>query len=173
MIKILKSLKRRLSRFGGDERGVVMAEVAIGTIVMVAMILAVLDFGLAYARKLEMMNAARAGTQLALVRHPSLDPSADEEEALTSISEIRNAVLASATFLEGDPGQDALQVWLNCTCPDGTQIQCVPPSGMSQPCADTRTYAHVKLDLQYEYMVPYPGIGESIRLITENSVRLK
>lgn len=172
-LRFLKSVRRSLGDFRNEERGVVIAEIAIGTIIMVALIMAVLDFGLAYTRKLEMMNASRAGTQLALVRHPSLDPSADEAEALTSINEIRAAVLNSATFLDSDPGEDGLSVWLSCACPDGTAIQCVPPYGMSHPCSDSRTYAHVKLDLQYEYMVPYPGIGESVRLVTENSVRLK
>lgn len=172
-MKLSTRFLRLLRGYRQDQRGMIMAEVAIGSTIMVALTMAVLDFGLAYTRQLEMQNAARAGTQLALVRHPSLDPSADEEEALTSIEEVRQAVINSATFLESDPGQDGLQVWLTCTCPDGTVIECVPPSGMSHPCSDSRTYANVKLDLEYEYMLPYPGIGESIRLVAENSIRLK
>ena len=164
---------RLLGRFRREQRGAVLAEVAIGSTVLIALLMAVTDFGLAYTRQLEMMNATRAGTQLALVRHPSLDPSADEEEALTSIGEIRQAVITAATFLDADPGDEALQVWLSCTCPDGTEIQCVPPAGMSQPCAETRTYANVSLDLPYEFMLPYPGIGESVQLNAENSIRLK
>lgn len=167
------SFRRLFRRYRKDEDGVIMAEVAIGSTIMVALIVAVADFGLAYTRQLEMMNATRAGTQLALVRHPSLNPSADEEEALTSVGEIRQAVLTAASFLKSDPGQDALQVWLSCTCDDGTPIQCVPETGMSQPCSETRTYANVKLDLAYEFMLPYPGIGESVQLVAENSIRLK
>ncbi|MEX0922993.1 MAG: hypothetical protein WDZ84_09460 [Rhodovibrionaceae bacterium] len=166
-------LPATLRRFREEQDGVILAEVAIGSMILAALMMAVLDFGLAYVQKLEMLNATRAGTQLALVRHPSLDPSADVEEALTSIGEIRQAVISSASFLTGDPGQDSLQVWLSCTCPDGQAIQCVPPAGMSQPCADTRTYANIKLDLPYSYMVPYPGIGSSVQLVAENSIRLK
>lgn len=166
-------LPEALRRFHKEQDGVILAEVAIGSMILAAVMMAVLDFGLAYVRQLEMLNATRAGTQLALVRHPSLDPSADEEEALTSISEIRQAVLNSASFLTGDPGQDGLQVWLSCTCPDGQPIECVPPSGMSQPCANTRTYANIKLDLPYNYLIPYPGIGNSVQLVAENSIRLK
>ncbi len=162
-----------LRRFGREQDGVILAEIAIGSMIFAALTMAILDFGLGYVRKLEMMNAARAGTQLALVRHPSLDPSADEEEALTSINEIRQAVINSASFLTSDPGEEGLKVWLSCTCPDAQPIECVPPSGMSQPCAETRTYANVQLDLPYVYMLPYPGIGSSVQLMAENSVRLK
>lgn len=172
-MKSVSSILRLLRRYGEDHRGAILAEVALGSIVLIALFMAVLDFGLAYSRQLEMMNAARAGTQLALVRHPSLDPSADEEEALTSIGEIREAVITASPFLQQDPGDEALQVWLNCTCPDGQAIACVPPSGMSQPCSPTRTYANVQLDLPYEFMIPYPGIGSQVQLVVDNSIRLK
>lgn len=172
-MKLPMSLVRLLARFRREQRGAVLVEVAIGSTVLIAIFMAVTDFGLAYTRQLEMMNATRAGTQLALVRHPSLDPSADQEDALTSIGEIRQAVITAATFLETDPGAEELQVWLSCTCPDGTAVECVPPAGMSQPCAETRTYANVRLDLPYEFILPYPGIGESVQLSAENSIRLK
>ena len=144
-----------------------------GVSFLIALLIGVTDFGLAYARQMAMSNAVRSGSQLALVRHPSLDPSANQTEALTSIQEIRNAVLNTATFLKSDPGTDALSVTLICVCPDMTPIECFPESGVIPPCSDRRTYVEVAMQLDYDLILPYPVVGESLTLSASNSVRLR
>ena len=71
-MKSVSSILRLLRRYGEDHRGAILAEVALGSIVLIALFMAVLDFGLAYSRQLEMMNAARAGTQPVSYTHLTL-----------------------------------------------------------------------------------------------------
>jgi hypothetical protein len=171
--QFLRGNGRRLRAFGRDRRGGMLVETAMGVAFLVTLTVSVADFGLAYARQMAMSNAVRAGSQLALVRHPSLDPSADQTGALTSIGEIRQAVLNTATFLDSDPGEDALSVTLICACPDMTTINCFPESGVTPPCAERRTYVEVALQLEYALALPYPVVGENLTLRASNSVRLR
>ena len=74
-------LKGRVRAFGRSERGGMLVETAMGVSFLIALMIGVTDFGLAYARQMAMSNAVRSGSQLALVRHPSLDPSANQTDA--------------------------------------------------------------------------------------------
>lgn len=156
-----------------EERGSVMVDLAMALSVLSLFIVGISDFGTAYMRKMTLMNAVRAGSQLALVRTPSLDVSADSEEAITSVSEIRAAVLNAAPFLEEDPGEDALSVSLACTCPDGTVTACFVESGTTPACSDRHAFVNVSMTYEHDYMLPYPGIGKSVILKASNSVRVK
>jgi Flp pilus assembly protein TadG len=163
----------RSRRFARREDGTVLIDSAFALTVLALFIVGIADLGLGYMRQMTMMNAVRAGSQLALVRTPSLDVSADSEAAVTSISEIRAAVLNAAPFLAEDPGQDYLSVSLNCTCPDGTATQCFVESGTPPACSDRHAFVNVSLTFEHEYILPYPGLGESLTLSASNSVRVK
>lgn len=166
----------KLFRFGGRfarrENGSMLVDAAFALSVMSLFILGIADLGVGYMRQMTMMNAVRAGSQLALVRTPSLDVSADSEEAITSTSEIREAVLNAAPFLAEDPGEDYLSVWMECTCPDSTPTACFVESGTTPEC-DRHAFVHVSLTYEHPYTLPYPGLGDSITLRARNSVRVK
>lgn len=175
-MQLLSKIARRFTGSDGffrSESGGMLVETAFGVLLLSTLMVGIIDFGLAYSRQMAMSNAVRAGVQLALVRHPSLDPSADSAQALTSINEIRGAVLASATFLESDPGAEALKVTLRCTCPDMTPIDCFPESGSIPPCQTRRTYVDVAMRLEYDMLVPIEAVGQSVTLSANNSIRLK
>ena len=155
------------------EEGNVLVDAAFALVVLALFLVGIADLGLGYMRQMTMMNAVRAGSQLALVRTPSMDVSADSEEAVTSVSEIRAAVLEAAPFLEADPGEDYLSVSMSCFCPDGSTTQCFVESGTTPECEDRRGFVNVSLTYEHEYILPYPGLGEGLTLSASNSVRVK
>ena len=141
-------------------------------VVLATLMVGVVDFGMAFSQKMAMANAVRAGTQLALVRHPSLGPDASESEALSSLAAIRNAVLNSAqSLVASDPGTDQLDVSAFCLCPDGTEVACTPDPGTVPVCV-AETHVRVRLVLPYSMMLRMPGAPETFDIRTENSVRL-
>jgi hypothetical protein len=136
------------------------------------LLIGVVDFGLAYSQHMAMSNAVRAGTQFALVRHPSLGPSATTSEALSSLATIRAAVVDSADALvDMDPGPDQLDVSALCLCPDGSEVTCAPAPGTPPTCV-AQTFVRVRLTLPYSMMLRFPGVLETIDLSAEHSVRL-
>lgn len=161
-------------RFRRNEEGVVLIDAAFAISLLCLFLVGVADLGNSYMRKMTMMNAVRAGSQLALVRTPALDPSADEVSAITSINEIKAAVLDAAPWLEEDPGED-LSVELSCSCADGTATVCYsdPGSGASPSCSDPRAYITVGLTHYHEFLLPYPAVGGGVQLSASNSVRVK
>ena len=168
-------LRNRAGKLTRDEEGVVLVDVAFAFIVLSLFLIGIVDLSNSYMRQMTLTNAVRAGSQLALVRTPSLDVSAESEEAITSISEIRDAVLNAAPFLEADPGQDYLSVSLDCNCPDGTTTVCYtdPVTGSGPSCPDPRAYVTVALTYDHEFLLQYTPWGDGLRLHAENSVRVR
>jgi Flp pilus assembly protein TadG len=168
-------LRSRAGDLARDDEGVVLVDVAFAFIVLSLFLIGIADLGNAYMRQMTLTNAVRAGSQLALVRTPSLDVSADSEEAITSISEIRAAVLNAAPFLESDPGQDYLSVSLDCSCSDGTATVCYtdPDTGSGPSCPEPRAYVTVALTYDHQFLFDYPPLDDGLTLRAENSVRVR
>lgn len=150
-------------RFGACRRGTVTIEGAFIAVFMGVLLIGVIDFGLAYKRHAELENAVRAGTQYALVRRPhqgDIDP-------------IRTAVWETAPFHEGEPGT-ALDVEFYCECPDGTSSQCSAPGGVALCSGGVERHAFVRvlLSQDFDLLFAYPGVGTSVDLAAEGSVRL-
>lgn len=159
-------------RLAGDRRGVISIEVAILASVLSLLAVGVIDFSLAYARQSEMSNAVRAGVQFALVRRPSIGPSADEQESIISLQTIRQAVIDSATYLSEDPGEDALSATVFCQCPDAQPVACVSDSDAPLACIDRQAFLQVTLAGGYTPILRYPGLPENIELRAQQSIRL-
>lgn len=162
------ALARIAASLARARRGTVTVEVAMTMTVFSALLLGMVDFGLAYSRQMEMTNAVRAGAQYALVRPPSLAANADSIAGITSLTDVRNAALNAAYFLDADPGATALTASALCYCPDGTATACTS----SGSCTDRETYIEVNLTLPYELLFVYPGVGTSITLSARNTIRL-
>lgn len=172
MVPLAGPLAAKGKTFAKDRRGVVTVELAILAVVLCFMAIGVLDFSLAYVRQSEMSNAVRAGTQFALVRRPSLGPSATEQQSIVSLSTIREAVINSANFLSADPGEEFLSAGVFCQCPDGEIVSCTTESGVASPCSDKQAFLEITLVDQYQPIFNYPAIPDSIRLVAQQSIRL-
>lgn len=155
-----------------DCRGEIAIELAVMASILVVLSIGVIDYSLAFSRKAEMSNAVRAGTQFALVRKPSLGPSAAEQEAIMSIANVRDAVVQSASFLSSDPGAPDLEVSVFCQCPDATPVTCAADPGVPLPCQDRITFLDVTLNQSYSPIMVYPGLPDSIDLKSSSIIRL-
>lgn len=165
-------LKWLLFSLGRSTDGSIAIEAASAMTALSLLLLGVVDVGMAYSQQMAMSNAVRAGTQFALVRHPSLGPSASTSEALNSLMTIRAVVVdAAQALMPGDPGDDQLDVSAFCLCPDGTEVSCAPVAGTAPTCV-ARTYVRVALELPYETILRVPGILETFNIRAEHSVRL-
>lgn len=155
-----------------DYRGVASVEVGLVSSVLGLLMLGVIDFGQAYVQQMELRNAVRAGTQFALVRHPSLGPGADEQQALTSLQTVRDSVVASAHFLESDPGTDELQVCVFYVCPGDPPSVCTTTTGTTPTCSTWQTFLRVDLSFPYSLILPYPGLDDNLTLRASSVVRM-
>lgn len=171
-LRLLRWRRRRAAALIRDRRGVVSVEIAIVVSVLSFLAIGVIDYSLAFARQSEMSNAVRAGVQFALVRRPSIGPSADEQESIISLQTIRQAVIDSARYLETDPGTDMLNAEVFCQCPDAQPVECVSQSGVPLSCTDRQTLLQITLVDQYSPIFRYPGLPEQFRLVAQQSVRL-
>ncbi len=150
-------------RFGACCRGTVTIEGAFVATFMGVLLIGVIDFGLAYKRHAELENAVRAGTQYALVRRPQQG----------DVDPIRDAVWETAPFYEGAPGT-SLDVEFYCECPDGSPSQCSAPGGVALCSGGVERYAYIRvlLSQDFDLLFAYPGVGTSVDLAAEGSVRL-
>lgn len=155
-----------------DKRGVLTFELAMIVAALSTISIGIIDLSLAYSRKADMINAARAGSQFALVRRPTLGPEATAEEALMSLTELREVVVQSANYLESDPGADDMDISVFCECPDTTPVQCNSDPGVPLPCADSIALLTVTLKNTYSPIMPYPGLPDSFSLQASNTIRL-
>jgi len=155
-----------------DNRGIVSVETAIIGSVISILALGVVDFSMAYSRKSEMTNAVRAGVQFALVRRPSIGPSADEQASIISLETIRQAVIDSADFLENDPGTDDLSASVFCLCPNEQPVTCVSQPDVPLACSERQTFLEISFRNNYTPIFDYPLIPNPISLEATNSVRL-
>lgn len=161
-----------LARFRRDRKGVISIEVAILVSVLSFMAVGTVDLALAFARQSEMSNAVRAGVQFALVRRPSIGPSADVQESIMSLETIRTAVIDSARYLTSDPGAESLSADVFCQCPDTTPVACVSEPGVPLPCSGKQTFLEVTLLNEYTPVLRFPGIPDSFQLTAQQSIRL-
>jgi len=152
--------------------GNIAVEFAFVAGILALLMMGVIDFGLAYAREMAMSNAVRAGTQFALARRPSIGPAAESTEALISLQNIRDAVVAAADFLDSDPGTSQLDIAVFCECDDGSTTACVSTATTPLSCTVRQAMLRVTLTLPYDFTLSLPGFGDQITLNAEHVIRL-
>ena len=155
-----------------DRKGVVSVETAIIGSVISVLALGLVDFSMAFSRQSQMSNAVRAGVQFALVRRPSIGPSAEEQKSIMSLQTIRQTVIDSASFLSSDPGTEDLDASVFCQCPNEQPVTCVSEPSVPLACTERRTFLQITLRNDYTPIFNYPLIPETIPLEASNSVRL-
>lgn len=157
-------MKTLLKKLTGDRQGSVTVETAMIMTLICFMAIGVLDFGLAYARNLQLANAARAGMQYALVRKP-----VDGD-----FSAIISAVNTAAPTEQEGSGRQVSAI-LFCACPDGSTINCTGTGGEDLTCDDGSlrgAYLEIKIAETYNLMFPYPGLSDGLNLSERTVVRL-
>ncbi len=166
---MLPSLPPLLARCRRNSDGNVLVETALVAGMLGLLAIGAIDFGLAYVRQSEVDNAVRAGVQFALARHPSMSEIVD---GVVTTQNVRDAVWKAADFLTGDPGDPPLSVNFSCECPDGTAVACTSTAVSTLACSERRTYLAIRLEHDYDLLFAYPGLGRTLALVGEGSVRL-
>ena len=168
----LHRILSRLSRFPENRDGSITIEFALVASVLSVLVVGVVNMGLAYSEQMSISNAVRAGSQFALVRHPSLDPGAGAQQAIVSMQDIRDAVVQSADFLVSDPGSPDLDVCVFYECPGLAPTPCTATPGSTPGCTEWQTFVTISVNHLYQFLIPFPGFGSSIPLAATHTVRL-
>jgi Flp pilus assembly protein TadG len=140
-----RSAKRRPS-----ERGQSAVEMALGSVVLVVLLLVTADFGRLFYVSVGVANAARAGAQYG---SKSLATAADSSGMITAAKQ-------DATNLSGVNVTAA-----QCTCVSGTSVTSCPSSYCTYNPAGT--YVQVTVSTTFKTIVNYPLIPSSATLTRE------
>lgn len=163
---------KNLLRLSRAQEGSVIVEFTIYGVILTALLIGVLDFGLAYSREMSMTNAVRAGTQFALVRHPGVGPDATVSDASISVQQIRDSVVDATPFLSSDPGTTQLAVDVICDCDDGSQVSCVSAQSTPGSCKVDAVFVEVQFNVPYDLTLKLPGMNGQLNLSTDHTVRI-
>ncbi|WP_206594837.1 TadE/TadG family type IV pilus assembly protein [Kordiimonas lacus] len=153
-----------MQKFRTDQEGSIAVETAAIMTVIALISIGVVDFGLAYARNMQLANAARAGMQYALVRKP----------VQGDYSGIIAAVEAAAPAAEDGSGR-TVTATLYCECPDGTASDCTTTSDTDITCSDgtlRKAYLDVTISETYDLLLRYPAFSDSVNLSQTATARL-
>lgn len=168
----LTDISNLVQRFRDDRKGAITIEFALALPVLTILVVGIINMGLAYTEQMNVSNAVRAGSQFALVRHPSLDPNANTQQALVSIQDIRDAVVESAGFLAADPGSPDLTVCVFYQCPSAPPTTCTTSPSTAPSCTDWETFVEISLTHLYQFLIPFPGFNTGITLSAGHTIRL-
>jgi Flp pilus assembly protein TadG len=169
-----------LQEFWQSHRGVAMIEFAVVMPVLVLLLLPVVDLGMGFYAKTQMMTAAEAGTQWAF---------ANSSWNSTSITTaVNNATsLSGLTFLSSTSPTTAMTPRLQCGCTDGTTITllatdpatpglCKTSTTTYATCASTQrpgAYVTVKVQKNYTPLFGYWIFGGTAALTASSTVRIQ
>lgn len=159
-------------RLQRNEAGAVTIEFAFAASMLIVLVVGIINMGLAYSEQMSISNSVRAGSQFALVRHPSLDPGAGSQQAIVSMQDIRDSVVQSADFLATDPGAPDLTVCVFYECPGNPPTTCTTVPGSAPACTEWQTFVTISLSRLYAFMIPFPGFGSGITLSAAHTIRL-
>lgn len=147
-----------------DEEGSITIETALVAVLLNFIGVGVLDFGLAFAHKMQLANAVRAGMQYAVVRKP-----VDGD-----YSAIINAVTQTVPTAT-EHANRTISVTLTCECPDGSTIDCVGEDGEDLTCDDSSlraAYLDITVNETYDMLLNYPGLPATLSFSETAKVRL-
>lgn len=162
-------LAESLGWYRRDEDGSVVVESAITIAILGTMMIGVIDYGLAFNRKMEVSNAVRSASQYAIVRRASQSAEADFEPALISINEVKNAVVNTADFITADNVDENVDVAIFCLCAGfANEENC---SALPTPC-DSSAFIRITVRHAHQLMFNYPGLPQTLNMADTHVVRL-
>lgn len=140
-----------------NNEGVAATEFALMAPALIVIFLGIFDFGLYLNTTMKLENTARAAAEYVL-------QGGDEDDIED------NVIMASSLNLTDDT-RDSVDYELSysCMCSDGETLAC------TESCETDgdymRRYVEVTMGMDYEPLIPFPGLLESIRLA--GNVRLQ
>jgi len=163
-----------LASFVGDRRAVAMIEYAVVMPLLVLLLLPLVDLGLGFYVKTQLMTAAQAGTQYAFVNGWSGTSTTTQTAITTEVSSATGLGSVSATPAPA----------LACGCADGTTITYSSPSGAFSPsscstqpaCASGQkpgAYVTVNTQVTYRPIFTYLIFSGSTTLTATSTVRIQ
>jgi Flp pilus assembly protein TadG len=153
----LSRLVRRLSCVRANRSGVSSVEFALAVPLLVAILTVLVDFGMGFYQKMQVEDAAQAGTQYALVHGWNSDA-------------IQNAV-TSATTLSGVSASPAPTQ--ACGCASGSSVTAADCNGVCANGLSPGTYVTVNAQAAYTPLITYPVFGNSVTLTAQSVARIK
>lgn len=145
-----------LGQLAGARQGSMAIELALVAPVLLLLTAAVVDFGSAVNRQLQLIGAVRAGTQLAVARPPTAE----------TLHEIRAAVQLTAPRQAGDTQELAVELF--CEQVDGERVGCNPTAGQEHA-----TYVSIRLSEIWSPTLTYPLLRQALPLGASQTVRVR
>jgi Flp pilus assembly protein TadG len=163
-----------LARLRSDNRAVALIEFAVVMPILVILLLPLVDLGMGFYAKTQVMTAAEAGAQYAFVHGWSGTSTTSQTSILSAVS--------SATSLSGV--QASPVPVLACGCADGTTITYSSPGGSFSPsscsamtaCASSQkpgAYVTVSAQASYTPLFTYLIFSGSTTLSATSIVRIQ
>jgi Flp pilus assembly protein TadG len=153
--------RRRLAGLARAKGGSAVLEFALGAPLLIALLVPVVDFGIAYSEQIRVQNAAQAGAQYAILHlWSSASPAA-----------ISNAVLAASTVSMLTASPAPIQT---CGCPSGSAVTLAPTC--SSTCSDGQLagyYVTVSAQAPYISVMPYTVLQQPMTLAAQSMVRIR
>jgi Flp pilus assembly protein TadG len=143
-------MNRIISR---KESGNSLIELALAVPLLLLMLLGTADFGRLFYESIAVENAARCGTQFAVVSTANHNNLAGIQQAALNDLPVSASASALATKV--------------CRCGWGAENDC------STTCSSKRTYIRVRVQKTFTPLVPYPGIPSSVLLRADSIMRIK
>ncbi|MDH3595242.1 MAG: pilus assembly protein [Rhodospirillales bacterium] len=137
-----------LARLRGQDQGVAAVELALIAPVLALIIIAIVDFGMAFTRQMTLANGVRAGVQYAMVRRP-----------------VQGDLVAIQDTVKKNAGVDLSDVsvtWV-CECSDSGATA---PTCSVDDCggADVNHSLLIGVTDTYPLILSYPGINNPVTL---------
>jgi Flp pilus assembly protein TadG len=156
---LLRRIARCVLATGRDRVGVSAVEFAVSAPVLVALLIPLVDLGIALYEQVQVHTAAQAGAEYALLKAPGFDSTA-----------ISNAV-TGATGMSGISASPVPSQ--SCGCPSTTGITAATCGTNCASGQTASTYVTVNAEASYTPMLSYSGLSGTITLSSQSTVRIK
>jgi Flp pilus assembly protein TadG len=153
----------RLRDFRRSKTGVMAVEIALTMPILMLMIVAVVDVGMAIQRKMTMEQAAKVGTQYAMLRKPV-------QGDVTNIRTATKNALPASWFEAGTSQPTTVTPALSCECPSLGVVTC----STTCPAGEQRTtLLTISVTKVHKPLFNYPLMADTMNLLATASVRLQ
>lgn len=141
--------------FHPEEAGNVAVEFGLMAPILLMMLIGLLDFGGAVHHQVQMADAVRVGTQIAIARPPSVG----------DLTEVETATRLAAPA--GGSDTRVIVVDMFCEMLDGSPAVCD-----DTPTPGRATFVRVRMSETWPFILPYPGLGSELPLQVGQVVRV-
>jgi Flp pilus assembly protein TadG len=156
---LLRSIATNVLATWRERGGVSAVEFAVAAPVLVALLIPLVDLGIALYEQVEVNTAAQAGADYALLKAPAFNSTAIS-------SAVTGATGFSAISSNPAPSQ-------SCGCPSTTGITAATCGAVCGTGQSAGTYVTVNAQASYTPMISYAGLSGTITLSSQSTVRIK